>query len=228
VIEDCAQALGSEYKGEKVGSIGKAGCLSFFPANSLGAYGDAGMVVTNDEEIAKRVRTLRFHGSDIPYNYVTDGFNSRLDALQAAILRVKLGHLGEWISLRNEKAIIYNRLLEGVSGIDAPYKQEETRHSYNYYTICISGEKLNRDELKNHLKTQGIQAVIFYPSCLHLQQPYRHLKVKKNEFKVGEWIQDMVLSLPLYPELTEKQIKQIVGEIRSYIRSVVDSKKVKQ
>jgi len=216
VIEDCAQALGAEYKGEKVGSIGHVGCLSFFPANTLGAYGDGGMVVTNNEQIAEKVRILRLHGSPEPYRYVTDGFNSRLDALQAAILRVKLKYLGEWISLRNEKAIIYNRLLERVSGIDIPYKQEENRHSYNYYTICVSSGKLNRDKLLGHLRKQGIYAVVFYPSSLYLQEPYKGLKFKKDEFKNSEWAQDRVISLPMYPALTEKQINQIVGEIRNF------------
>jgi dTDP-4-amino-4,6-dideoxygalactose transaminase len=219
VIEDCAQALGTEYKGEKAGSIGYVGCLSFFPANNLGAYGDGGMVVTDDEDIAEKVRILRLHGSDEPNHYVMDGFNSRLDALQAAILRVKLKHLGEWISLRNEKAIIYNQSLENIDGIDIPFKQEgnqHSRHSYNYYTICVSSEKLSRDELRNHLRAHGIHAVVFYPSSLHLQEPYKRLKFKKKDFKVSEWAQERVLSLPIYPELAEKQIKQIVGEIRNF------------
>jgi dTDP-4-amino-4,6-dideoxygalactose transaminase len=217
VIEDCAQALGTEYKGEKAGTIGHVGCFSFFPANNLGAYGDGGMVVTSDEEIAEKVRILRLHGSPEPYRYVTDGFNSRLDALQAAILRVKLSHLGEWISSRNEKAIIYDRLLKKVIGIDTPYNQMGNRHSYNYYTICVSAGKQNRDELRDYLRAQGIHSVVFYPGSLHLQEPYRYLKFKKDEFEVSEWAQDRVISLPMYPELTEKQIEQIADEIRSFV-----------
>ncbi|MCJ7616042.1 MAG: DegT/DnrJ/EryC1/StrS family aminotransferase [Desulfobacterales bacterium] len=217
VIEDCAQALGTEYKGDKVGTLGHVGCLSFFPANNLGAYGDGGMVVTKDKQIAEKLRILRLHGSPEPYKYVMDGFNSRLDALQAAILRVKLKYLDEWISLRNGNAIIYNRLLENVDGINTPFKQQGDRHSYNYYTICVTGGKLKRDELRDYLRQQGIHAVIFYPSSLHLQEPYKHLKFKKDEFKVSEWAQDRVISLPIYPELTEKQIKQIVDEIRNFI-----------
>jgi dTDP-4-amino-4,6-dideoxygalactose transaminase len=213
VIEDAAQALGTEYKGEKAGTVGHVGCLSFFPANTLGAFGDGGMVVTDDEEIAERVSILRLHGSPEPYRYVTDGFNSRLDALQAAILRVKLRHLGDWISLRNEKAIIYDRLLKKVTGIEIPYNQMGNRHSYNYYTICVSGGKQYRDELRDYLRTKGIHAVVFYPSSLHLQEPYKHLKFKNGEFEVSEWAQDRVISLPMYPELTEKQIEQIVDEI---------------
>lgn len=216
VIEDCAQALGTEYKGEKVGTIGHVGCLSFFPANNLGAYGDGGMVVTSNEEIAEKVRILRLHGSPEPYKYVTDGFNSRLDALQAAILRVKLKYLSDWISSRNEKAIIYDRLLRKISGIKIPYNQMGNRHSYNYYTICVEGGKKYRDEFRDYLRTKGIHAVVFYPSALHLQEPYRHSKFKNNEFEVSEWAQDRVISLPIYPELREKQIEQIVDEIRSY------------
>jgi dTDP-4-amino-4,6-dideoxygalactose transaminase len=217
VIEDCAQALGSVYKGDSVGTLGNVGCLSFFPANNLGAYGDGGMVVTKDEQIAEKVRILRLHGSPEPYRYVIDGFNSRLDTIQAAILRVKLKYQGEWITLRNAKAIYYNQLLERVSGITIPYSQQGNRHSYNYYTILVNSGKRNRDELLDHLRKKGIHAVVFYPSSLNLQEPYRYLKFKKDEFKVSEWAQDRVLSLPIYPELTEKQIEQIVQEIKNYI-----------
>jgi len=217
VIEDCAQALGAQYKGDKVGRLGHVGCLSFFPANNLGAYGDGGMVVTKDKQIAEKVRMLRLHGSPEPYRYVMDGFNSRLDALQAAILRVKLEHLREWISSRNAVAISYNRLLENVSGIDTPYSEKGNRHSYNYYTICVTDGRKKRDALLDHLRQQGIHAVIFYPSSLHLQEPYKHLKFKKGEFKVSEWAQDRVLSLPIYPELTDKQVEQIVGEIHNFM-----------
>ncbi|MFC1874998.1 DegT/DnrJ/EryC1/StrS family aminotransferase [Chloroflexota bacterium] len=217
VIEDCAQALGTEYQGDKVGTIGHVGCLSFFPANNLGAYGDGGMVVTKDKQIAEKVRILRLHGSPEPYRYVMDGFNSRLDALQAATLRVKLKYLGEWISSRNAIAIGYNRLLENVDGIVIPFKQQGNRHSYNYYTICVSGGKLKRDGLRDYLREKGIHTVVFYPSSLHLQEPYKYLKFKKDEFKVSEWAQDRVISLPIYPELTEKQIDQIVGEIRNFM-----------
>ena len=228
VIEDCAQALGSEYKGEMVGSLGHVGCLSFFPANNLGAYGDGGMVVTIDPQIAEKVRLLRLHGSPEPYKYIMDGFNSRLDAIQAAILKVKLRHLGEWISLRNERAIIYNRLLARVNGIDIPFKQGGNRHSYNYYTVCISGGKQKRNGLLNHLRAKGIYAVVFYPSSLHIQEPYSHLKSKKDEFAVSEWAQDRVISLPMYPELTEKQIKQIVDEIRDFMEGFQESIDLKQ
>jgi dTDP-4-amino-4,6-dideoxygalactose transaminase len=217
VIEDCAQAVGTEYKGMKVGSLGHVGCFSFFPANNLGAYGDGGMVVTRDEQIAEKVRVLRLHGSPEPYRYTVDGYNSRLDALQAAILRVKLRYINEWISQRNEKAIFYDQLLTKIEGISIPYKQEGNRHSYNYYTIYVSGNKQWRDKLLIYLKNQGIHAVVFYPNSLHLQEPYSHLKHKKDEFSVSEWYQDRVISLPIYPEITEKQLKQVVDEIHSYI-----------
>ncbi|UCG54258.1 MAG: DegT/DnrJ/EryC1/StrS family aminotransferase [Dehalococcoidia bacterium] len=216
VIEDCAQAVGTEYKGEKVGSLGHVGCFSFFPANNLGAYGDGGMVVAKDEKIAEKVRILRLHGSPEPYRYTLDGFNSRLDALQAAILRVKLKYINEWISLRNEKAILYDQLLTKVDGISVPQKREGNRHSYNYYTICASNNKQWRDKLLDHLKQQGIHAVVFYPSSLHLQEPYSHLKHKKDDLFVSEWVQDRVISLPIYPEITEKQIQQVVDGIHNY------------
>ena len=217
VIEDCAQALGTEYQGSKAGTLGDIGCLSFFPANNLGAYGDGGMVVTNDELVAQRVRTLRLHGSPEPYRYTMDGFNSRLDAIQAAILRVKLGYLGQWITARNAVAINYDRLLENVEGIDVPFKQPGNRHSYNYYTICVKGGKEMRDGLRDHLKQKGVHTVTFYPVSMHLQEVYSHMKFKKNEFPVSEWAQDRLLSLPIYPELAPQQGDYIVDEIKSFL-----------
>jgi len=217
VIEDCAQALGANYKGEKVGSIGDVGCLSFFPTKTLGAYGDGGMVVTHDGEIAEKVRMLRVHGARAPYDYAIDGFNSRLDEIHAAILRAKLAHLDEWISLRNEKALIYNELLRKVEGIDVPFKKDGNRHAYNYYTILVSGEKLDRDDLRHELRKNKIQAMVYYTKSLHLQEPYSHLKFKKDEFKVSEWAQDRVLSLPMYPEITREQLNEVAGVIKKFV-----------
>lgn len=217
VIEDAAQALGAEYKGSKVGSIGDVGCLSFFPTKNLGAYGDGGMVVTNNEEIAETVRMLRVHGAKEPNDYAVDGFNSRLDELHAAVLRVKLKHLGEWISLRNDKAVMYKELLRKVDGIDIPFRQEGNRHAYNYYTVCVSGDKLNRNELRSYLMEQGIQTMVYYPKSLHLQEPYKGLKFKKKDFQVSEWAQERVLSLPMYPEIDRKQVIQVAEVIGNFV-----------
>lgn len=217
VIEDCAQALGAEYKGKKVGSLGDAGCLSFFPAKNLGAYGDGGMVVTNDPEIAETVRILRVHGSETTYQHVMHGFNSRLDALQAAILRVKLKHLDRWNELRRSKAALYARLLSQVDGIEPPYFEKHCKSSCNYYTVHIKGSRLSRDELRKHLESKGIQTMVYYPLSLHLQEVYKYLKHKSGDFPHSEQAQEQVLTLPMYPELSEERVEEVASEIKRLV-----------
>ena len=212
VIEDCAQSFGSEYKGKKVGSFGDCGVLSFFPAKTLGCYGDGGMVVTNDEATASIIKMLRNHGSAAKYYYSAHGFNSRLDTLQAAILRVKLKHIDSWIAKRIENAEYYNELLQGLSPPELSTAQSKgtvpkIRHTFNYYTIRI---KNNRDLVQNNLKASGIPSAIYYPLCLHLQEVYKALGYESGDFPVAEEAQDEVLSLPMYPELAKEQIKTIV------------------
>jgi len=224
VIEDCAQALGAEYKGKKVGSLGHAGCLSFFPSKNLGAYGDAGMVVTNDAAIAETVRMLRVHGSKETYRHVMHGFNSRLDALQAAVLRVKLKHLDRWNELRRNRTALYTRLLSQVGGIAPPYFEEHIKSSCNYYTIRLQGARLNRNELRKHMESKGIQTMIYYPLSLHLQEVYRYLSHKPGDFPHSEQAQEQVLSLPMYPELSEEQIEEIMKEIKTQIKAWTESK----
>ena len=219
VVEDCAQALGAEYKSKKVGSLGDAGCLSFFPAKNLGAYGDGGMVVTNDSQVADIVRILRVHGSRATYEHVMHGFNSRLDALQAAILRVKLKHLDKWNELRRSKTLLYNRLLGQVDGIEPPYIEKHATSSCNYYTIRVKDFQLNRDDLRKHLESRGIQTMVYYPLSLHLQEVYKYLGHKAGDFPGSEEAQRQVLTLPMYPELSKEQVKEIVGEIKSYLRA---------
>ena len=219
IIEDCAQALGAEYKGKKVGSLGDAGCLSFFPSKNLGAYGDGGMVVTNDSELAETVRMLGKHGSKTSYHYLVHGFNSRLDALQAAILRVKLKHLDNWNRLRCEKASLYTQLLNQIDGIEPPYTERDKKHSCNYYTIRLKGSRLNRNELRKHLDLQGIRTMIYYPLSLHLQEIYKHLAYKPGDFPESEQAQEEVLSLPMYPELSQGQIEKVVDEIKKFLYS---------
>jgi len=218
VIEDCAQALGAEYKGKKAGSLGDAGCLSFFPSKVLGAYGDGGMVVTNDPEIAETVRILRVHGSKTTYRHVMHGFNSRLDALQAAILRVKLKHLDRWNELRRSKAALYTQLLSRVDGIEPLYSEKNCKSSCNYYTIRIKDPRLSRDELRKHLESKGIQTMIYYPLSLHLQEVYKYLKHKSGDFPESEQAQEQVLTLPIYPELEQAQIERIVEVIKHFIK----------
>jgi len=216
VIEDCAQSLGAEYKGRKVGSLGAAGCLSFFPSKNLGAYGDGGMVVTNDSMIAENVRMLRVHGSKASYRHVMHGFNSRLDALQAAVLRVKLGHLDRWNELRRGKAALYTRLLGSIDIIRPLHVEEYCKSSCNYYTIRVTDSTLDRSELRKYLEAKGIASMVYYPLSLHLQEVYRYLEHKLGDFPESERAQGEVLSLPLYPELNEEQIGEVVDEVSRF------------
>ena len=215
IIEDCAQALGAEYKGRKVGSLGNAGCLSFFPAKNLGAYGDGGMVITNDPKIAEIVNMLRKHGSKASNYHLIPGFNSRLDTLQAAILRVKLKNLETWNEQRRSRAIIYNQLLSQIDSVEPPYVEKHNKHSYNYYTIRLKNSHLNRSEIRKKLESNGIQTAVYYPLSLHLQEVYKPLGYKQGDFPQSELAQQQVLSLPMYPELGDQQIEEIVGEIKN-------------
>jgi dTDP-4-amino-4,6-dideoxygalactose transaminase len=216
VIEDCCQAFGAEYKGKKIGSLGNAGCLSFFPGKNLGAYGDGGMVITNEEEIAWKIRMLRNHGSKAKYYYGMHGFNSRLDTMQAAILLVKLRYIDNWIKRRQENAGLYNQMLSNMDVI-CPFVPDYARHCFNYYTIRL---KKDRDIVQKYLTKNGIAHAIYYPLCLHLQEIYKNLAYKNNDFPVAERLQGEVLSLPMYPELTLEEIKkicQVIGKVKNKI-----------
>ena len=215
VVEDCAQSLGATWQGKKVGSFGDAGCLSFFPSKVLGAYGDGGMVVTNDAAIADHVRVLRSHGSRKKYFHDMPGFNSRLDSLQAAVLKVKLGHLDDWLNRRREIATAYADLLRGVDGISLLAERVGARHIYNYYTVRVAGGAQKRDAVADYLKSCGIATAVYYPRSLHLQPVYAVLSHHAGDFPVSEAAQDEVLSLPMYPELTDGQIAEVVSAIVS-------------
>jgi dTDP-4-amino-4,6-dideoxygalactose transaminase len=215
IIEDCAQALGAEYKGKKVGSLGDAGCLSFFPSKVLGAYGDGGMVVTSHPEIMKMVTMLRNHGAQKKHFSLVSGFNSRLDDLQAAVLRVKFKNLDSWIKLRRQKAGLYSRLFDQIVGIKPPQAMRDSYHVYNYYTIRVTGEKLNRGSLQKHLNDNGVSTAVYYPLSLHMQQVYKSLGHKPGDFPASERAQGEVLSLPIYPELEDAEIEQIIKTMES-------------
>jgi len=214
IIEDCAQALGAEYRSEKVGSIGDVGCLSFFPSKVLGAYGDGGMIVTSNPDIAERAKILKNHGCREKYYHLIPGFNSRLDSLQAAILRVKLRHLNEWIVQRREKAFLYSALLSKVNGVEAPSIATDSYHVFNYYTIRMKGSGVNRDKLQQYLTSRGIATAIYYPLSLHLQPVYKRLGYQPGDLPESERAQEEVLSLPIYPELQDEQVKKIVKQIK--------------
>jgi dTDP-4-amino-4,6-dideoxygalactose transaminase len=218
IIEDCAQALGAEHRGTKVGSFGHAGCLSFFPSKVLGAYGDGGMVVTNNPEIAERVKMLRNHGCKEKYYHLIPGFNSRLDALQAAILRVKLRHLDDWIRQRQQKAALYSRLIGETEVVEPPYAVPYCRHVFNYYTIRLKNSKVSRDKLREYLGSQGIATAVYYPLSLHLQEAYRSLAHKLGDFPESEHAQEELLSLPIYPEISEEQINRVASTIMDFCR----------
>lgn len=217
VIEDCAQALGAEYKGRKAGSFGDAGCFSFFPSKILGAFGDGGLVVTNNNEIAETIRMLRNHGCKEKYYHSIPGFNSRLDSLQAAILRVKLKHLEDWRELRQRKASLYSRLFNGVQGVTVPATEAYSRHIFNYYTIRLDTARVKRDSLRKHLHVSGVDTAVYYPLSLHLQEVYKSLHYRRGDFPESEKAQEEVLSLPMYPELKDEQIEKVVELIIKFV-----------
>ncbi|MDH5174755.1 MAG: DegT/DnrJ/EryC1/StrS family aminotransferase [Elusimicrobiota bacterium] len=209
VIEDACQAHGAEYKGKKVGSLGDIACFSFYPGKNLGAYGDAGMAVTANKELAEKMKLLRNHGYQKKYYHKIEGYNYRLDAIQAAILRVKLRHLDEWTEKRRRNAKLYNELFKG-SKVKSPREMEYAKHVYHLYVIGTD----KREKLYLKLKENGISTAIHYPLPLHLQQAYKYLGYKKGDFPVSEASSERLLSLPMFPELTGDEIKKIVDVIR--------------
>ncbi|MFC2071558.1 DegT/DnrJ/EryC1/StrS family aminotransferase [Chloroflexota bacterium] len=219
VVEDCAQALGADYKGKKVGSISDVGCLSFFPSKNLGAFGDGGMIVTNDPGIAETVNMLRKHGARTSYYYDLIGFNSRLDTLQAAVLSVKLKHLDKWNKLRHGRATLYSKLLTKIEGIQPPFMEEFGQPSFNYYTIRIEDSRFSRSELRKFLESRGIQTMVYYPLSLHLQGAYRNLGYKEGDFPESERAQEEVISLPMYAELSLEQVQVVVESIEEFVIS---------
>ncbi|MFH1846960.1 MAG: DegT/DnrJ/EryC1/StrS family aminotransferase [Candidatus Omnitrophota bacterium] len=209
VIEDCAQAIGTVYNGKMAGSFGIAGCLSFFPSKNLGGFGDGGMVISSDEALITRIKKLRVHGSREQYIHEEIGYNSRLDSLQAAILRVKLRKLETWINARGKIAEKYNRAFSPL-GINIPKVSDNGRHTYHQYTISVK----DRDKLLGHLNDQGIAARVYYPVPLHLQPCYKYLDHSIGSFPVSEKAAEEVLSLPIYPELTDEQVDYIIQRVK--------------
>jgi len=213
VIEDAAQAHGAEYKGRKAGSIGDVACFSFYPAKNLGAYGDAGMVLTNDDEISEKVKLLRNHGRITKkYEHEIEGYSSRLDNLQAAILRVKLRYLNGWNDKRRKNVEVYNKLLSEIDEIILPFEADYAKHVYHLYVIRTK----ERDGLREVLNSNGIATGIHYPIPLHLQPAYQYLGYKEGDFPIAEKTSQEILSLPMFAELTDEQIKEIVREIKNY------------
>jgi len=214
VIEDNAQAIGACYKGRRTGSLGDAACVSFYPTKNLGAYGDAGMVVTNSAELAARIRTLRNHGQSEKYRSSEPGWNSRLDEIQAAILRVKLRHLSDWQRARQSHAAEYNQLFSQIPGVMPPLTPEGFEHVYHQYTIRVE----QRDALQKFLSERKIGSTVYYPYPLHLQPLYASLGHKPGDFPHSERAAQEVLSLPMYPELRKEQIARVVEAVAEFLK----------
>jgi len=211
VIEDAAQAIGSEYKGRRAGSIGHLGCFSFFPSKNLGGFGDSGMVTTNDSGLAERVRLLRGHGAYPKYYHKFVGGNFRIDALQAAVLRVKLKHLDSWSEGRQRNAAVYRELFAsaGLSGVGLPVEAAHRRHIYNQFIIRVP----QRDALIQHLKENQIGTEIYYPVAMHLQECFADLKYGRGAMPESEKAADETLALPIYPELSDEAKSRVVRVI---------------
>lgn len=215
VIEDCAQAIGAEDDGRRVGSFGDVACFSFYPTKNLGAYGDGGMVTTDDAEIAERIDVLRRQGGKTKYYHEVLGFNSRLDEIQAALLRVKLRHLDDWQAGRRRVAAGYDELLGGLDDVVTPLVRPDVTHVYHQYTIRVP----RRDQLHEFLRERGIGTMIYYPLPLHLQGLYADLGYAEGSLPVSEKAGHEVLSLPMYPELTDEQIRAVAGAIGEFLSS---------
>jgi len=213
VIEDCAQATGAEWAGQKVGSIGHIGCFSFFPTKNLGACGDGGAVITNDKSIAASIRKLREHGMSARYCHEATGINSRLDVIQAAILQIKLRYLDRWNDARREVAAGYDQLLKPVPELVLPQETPGGRAVWNQYTIRLTQDSSNsryRDEVRSQLQQLGISSMVYYPLPLHLQPVYKELGYQPGQLSVAEQTCHEVLSLPMFPELSFEQQQQVV------------------
>lgn len=208
VIEDAAQAHGAEYNNKRVGALGDIGIFSFYPGKNLGAYGDAGAVVTNDPDISHKIAMLRNHGRTKKYEHEYEGYNCRLDTLQAAILRVKLKYINSWNEARRNHASSYRKLLQNTD-IILPTEQKVSKHIYHIFAVRTA----DRDNLLNKLKNEGIGAGIHYPIPLHLQPAYRYLGYKAGDFPVTEKCAREIISLPMYPELDEVKIKKVAEAI---------------
>lgn len=216
IIEDCAQAHLATYKGKLAGTVGDIGSFSFFPGKNLGCYGDGGAVITNNASLSKFMKLYVNHGREKKYVHILEGFNFRLDALQANILNVKLKYLKAWTMARQKNAKLYNQHLKNINEIQTPYVDKNCKHVYHLYVIKAK----KRDELLEYLKQNGIMGGIHYPIPLHLQKAYKYLGYKKGDFPIAEKLAKQILSLPMYPELKENEIKFIAKKIKEFYTKI--------
>jgi dTDP-4-amino-4,6-dideoxygalactose transaminase len=213
VIEDACQAHGAEYKGRPAGSLGDAGCFSFYPGKNLGAFGEAGTVVTNDAALHAAIQVLRDHGQEKKYCHSHIGWNARMDGIQGAVLRLKLGRLSESNAARRTHAGQYNELLAGLAGVVRPVEAAYAKHVYHIYAVRVS----DRDQRLRQLADRGVACGIHYPIPIHLQQAYAGLGLRVGSFPVAERCAQEVLSLPMFPELTLGQIQTVVSELKAVV-----------
>ena len=219
VIEDAAQTFGAEYKDQRCGTLGVVSCFSFYPSKNLGTMGDAGMVTTNNASVNKKMAAYRVHGSEVKYFHKYIGWNARLDAIQAAMLRVKLPHVDRWIEGRQSAAARYDALIEtaGLNGfLHRPIVRPYGKHTFNQYTLRVSAG--HRDSMVKFLKNEGIGCEVYYPSPLHLQECLTHLEHQAGDFPVSEEAAKNVLSLPMFPEITDAQQRRVIEVCSAYVR----------
>lgn len=213
VIEDACQAHGATYKGREAGAIGAAGCFSFYPGKNLGAFGEGGAVVTCAENVAEKIKMIRDHGQSQKYYHDMEGYNGRLDAIQAGVLRIKLKRLKDWNMARRNNARYYDELLSKIPGVGLTTEADYGHSVYHLYVIQVEG----RDGLRKYLGERGIATALHYPMPLHLQKAYAHMGLTRGSFPVTEEIADRLLSLPMYAELTKEQIEYVVESIKEFI-----------
>ena len=216
VIEDCAQAHGAKYKGKRVGTFGIIGCFSFYPGKNLGAYGDGGAIITDNQELGEKIRMYANHGRSRKYYHEVEGVNSRLDGIQAAILNVKLKYLNEWNFKRNTNAKIYNEKFQGNKDIITPLVPDDRNHMFHLYVV----RSKERDKLKRFIEDNEISCGIHYPIALPNLKAYSYLGHKHEDFPVSSKLQEEILSLPMFPELTEEQIDYIVSIIEKFFKKI--------
>ena len=214
VVEDCAQATGARWNGQPVGSFGDVGCFSFFPTKNLGAAGDGGAATTNDAGLAQTMRELAVHGMPKRYLHTALGYNSRLDAIQAAVLNVKLPHLADWVRRRSAIAARYREQLAGLQGLSLP--SDEPGHSWNQFVVRINSD---RDAFKQILQDSGVSTIIYYPIPIHSQPAYAHLRQQTGPLPITEQLCQQVLSLPIFPELTDQQQQTVIETLRKLLRA---------
>ena len=214
VVEDAAQAHAAEYKGRKAGSIGDAAAWSFYPGKNLGAYGEAGAVTTNSDEIADFIVKYRDHGSSEKYIHEFEGYNMRMEGFQGAVLNVKLKYLEEWTERRRSNARLYNEFLDGLDGIITPTELPYTKNVFHLYVVRVQ----NREKLQQHLSDKGIASGFHYKYPLHFQKAYKQLGYKTGDFPVTEKVMSEIISLPMYPELRPEQIEYVADSVKQFVK----------